>query len=83
MARNEQMVAQVCEKISADHHLTIQEIAEEVNTSFGSCQAILTEDLVVRHTAAKFMPPLLSDDQKSRRFEVCEELKGQKWSHTS
>jgi histone-lysine N-methyltransferase SETMAR len=42
-ARNEQKVAQAREKIRADRRLTIREIAEEVNISFGSCQAILTE----------------------------------------
>jgi histone-lysine N-methyltransferase SETMAR len=51
-AHNEQKVAQVREKIRADHRLTIREIAEEVNISFGSCQAILTEDLAMRHIAA-------------------------------
>jgi transposase len=74
-ARNEQKVAQVREKIRADRRLTIKEIAEEVNISFGSCQAILTEDLAMRCVATKFVPRLLSDDQKSRRLEVCEELK--------
>jgi AraC-like DNA-binding protein len=74
-ACNEQMVAQVCEKICADRHLTIREIAEEVNISFGSCQAILTEDLSVRRTDTKFVPLLLSNDQKSRRLKLCEELK--------
>jgi hypothetical protein len=29
----------------------------------------------MRLVAAKFVPRLLSDDQKSRRLEVCEELK--------
>jgi hypothetical protein len=75
VACNEQKVAQVREKICAYRHLTIQEIAEEVNISFGSCQAILTEDLAMRCVAAKFVPRLLSDDQKSRRLEVREELK--------
>jgi hypothetical protein len=74
-ARHEQKVAQVREKIRADRRLTIQEITEEVNISFGSCQAILTEDLVMRRVATKFVPRLLSDDQKSWRLEVCDELK--------
>jgi histone-lysine N-methyltransferase SETMAR len=29
----------------------------------------------MRRVTAKFVPRLLSDDQKSRRLEVCEELK--------
>jgi transposase len=49
--RNEQKVAQVREKFRADHRLTIREIAEEVNISFGSCQAILTEDLAMRRAS--------------------------------
>jgi hypothetical protein len=55
----------VREKIPADFRLTVREITEEVIISFGSCQAILTEDLAIRHIAAKFLPRLLSDDQKS------------------
>jgi histone-lysine N-methyltransferase SETMAR len=74
-ACNEQKVDQVREKIRADRRLTIREIAEKVNISFGSCQAIITEDLAMRSVAAKFVPRLFSDDQKSRRLEVCEELK--------
>jgi transposase len=46
-ACDEQMVAQVRAKIHADQSLTIREIAEEVNISFGSCQAILTEDFAM------------------------------------
>jgi histone-lysine N-methyltransferase SETMAR len=74
-ARSEQKVDQVREKIRTDHRLTIREIAEEVSISFGSCQVILTEDLAMRRVAAKFVPRLLSDDHKSRRHEVCDELK--------
>ena len=44
-ARTEEMIAQVKEKIHADRRLTIREISDEMNMSFGSCQAILTEDL--------------------------------------
>jgi hypothetical protein len=46
-----------------------------VNISCGSCEAILTEDLAMRRIAAKFALRLLSDDHKSRSFQVCEELK--------
>jgi DNA-binding Lrp family transcriptional regulator len=46
------LVAQVHDKIRSDCRLTIREIAEEVNISFGSCQAILTEDLAMRRIVA-------------------------------
>jgi hypothetical protein len=38
----------------ADCRLIIREIAEEVNISFGLCQAILTDDLVMRRIATVF-----------------------------
>jgi hypothetical protein len=34
---------------------TIYEMDEELGISYSSCQAILTEDLVVRHVSAKFI----------------------------
>jgi hypothetical protein len=59
------------------------EISEVVNI-FGLSQAVLTEDLAFMHIAAKFVPQLLSDDQKSWRLEVCEELRRKvEWSHIS
>ena len=73
-SRNEEMIAQVQEKIRADRRLTIREISDEMNISFGSCQAILTEDLGMRRVAAKFVPRLLKDDQKLSRVNVCKEL---------
>jgi hypothetical protein len=42
----------VREKVRNDRRLTIRDIAEEVNISFGSCQAILTEDLAMMCIAA-------------------------------
>jgi hypothetical protein len=50
-ACNEQTVAKVHEKIHTDHRLTIREIAEKVNISFGSSQTILTEDFAMRRIA--------------------------------
>jgi hypothetical protein len=42
-------------------------MAEECNISFGSCQGILTEKLQLRRVAAKFIPRLMTKDQKQRR----------------
>jgi hypothetical protein len=36
--------------------LTIREIADELNLSFGTCQAILTQDLGMRRVSAKLVP---------------------------
>ena len=43
--RNEEIIAQVREKSRADRRLTIREISKEIDISFGSCQAILSNAL--------------------------------------
>jgi len=55
-------------------HLTIREIAEDVGISFGSCQAILTEKLNMHRVAAKFMPRVLTEDQKANHVNISQEL---------
>lgn len=49
---NKEIIAQVKEKIHADRRLTIREISEDMDISFGSSQAILTEDLGMRRIVA-------------------------------
>jgi len=44
--------------------MSIREVAEEVRIAFGTCQKILTEDLQMRHVTAKFVPRLLTAEQK-------------------
>jgi hypothetical protein len=52
----------------------IREIADELNLSFGTCQAILTQDLVMRCVLAKFVPQLLTQDQTEHRATANREL---------
>jgi hypothetical protein len=47
-------------------HQPIHELADTVGISYGVCQEILTENLNMRRTAAKFVPQLLTNDQKQR-----------------
>jgi len=54
--------------------LTIREIAEDVGISFGSCSAILTEKLNTHCVASKFVPCVLTKDQKANRVNISEEL---------
>ena len=60
--------------ILQNHRLTIREIAEDVGISFGSCQAILTEKLNMHRIAAKFVPCVLTEDQKANRGNISQEL---------
>jgi len=57
-------VAKVREVIRSNHCLTVREAAEEVSISKTMGHEILTENLGMHCTAAKFVPRLLKDDQK-------------------
>jgi len=57
-----------------NHCLTVREVADEVGISIGSCHQIVTEKLQIRHVSAKFMPHLLTEDQKENHVEISQEL---------
>jgi len=74
-SHTEETVAHVREIIRADRHLTIREAAEEVRTAFGTCQKILSEDLRMRCVTAKFVPRLLTVEQKDSLMSICTDLR--------
>ncbi|XP_011873819.1 PREDICTED: putative uncharacterized protein FLJ37770, partial [Vollenhovia emeryi] len=56
--------------VLANRRITVREVAEDLNISIGS---IFTNDLGMRRVAAKFVPKLLTFNQKSSLL-VCEFL---------
>jgi histone-lysine N-methyltransferase SETMAR len=54
-------------------HLTVREVAEECDISLGSCHNILTEKLGMHRVAAKFVPRLLTDEQKEQLVVISQE----------
>lgn len=60
--------------VRENRRLTIRELSEECGISVGSCYEILTEKLKMHRVAAKFVPRLMTDDQKANRVRVCREL---------
>jgi hypothetical protein len=54
--------------------LTIRKIADELNLTFGTCQAIPTQDLGMRRVSAKLVTRLLTQDQTEHRATACHEL---------
>ena len=74
-SHTKETVARVREIIRADQRLTIREVAKEVRIAFGTCQKILTEDLRMRHVIAKFVPRLLTAEQKDNRVSICTGLR--------
>lgn len=51
-----------------------RELSEDIGISFGSVQWILTKSLSMRRVAAKFVPKLLSPDQKQARVLAAKDL---------
>uniref|UniRef100_A0A3Q1ERN1 Mos1 transposase HTH domain-containing protein n=1 Tax=Acanthochromis polyacanthus TaxID=80966 RepID=A0A3Q1ERN1_9TELE len=70
-------VQEIEQIVCQDRRLTIKEIAYMVNMSFGTVQAILTSNLNLHRVAAKFVPRLLTPEQKQQRVKVCDNLRQQ------
>ena len=73
-SKTDDNVAKVREVIRSNRRLTVREVAEEVSISKTVCHEILTENLGMHRIAAKFVPRLLTDDQKQNRVDVSQEL---------
>jgi hypothetical protein len=74
-SRNEENIEKVRQVINEDRRKTIEQVSEETNVPWSSCQRILTEDLRMRRVFAKFVPRLLTEEQKDNRVNVCRDLK--------
>jgi len=68
-------VARIQKPIHQDQHQTIRDIAEEVEFGYGTCQRVLMEELGMHRVAAKFVPRILTADQKQQRVNICTELR--------
>jgi len=64
----------VCAVIHGNRRLTVREVGDEVGISIGSFHQILTEKHQLHCVSAKFMPLLLTDDQKENHVEISQEL---------
>jgi formaldehyde-activating enzyme involved in methanogenesis len=64
-------VAKPQQLIREDRHRTIQDLADKMGIFYGTCQQILTAELVMHSVAAKFVPRILTADQKQQCFNVC------------
>jgi len=60
--------------VHEDRWRTIKDIATIINVSYGTVQTILTCDLNMHRVAAKFVPRLLTPEQKEHHVAICQEL---------
>jgi hypothetical protein len=69
-SRNPDVINKVRSLIMEDR----REIANNIGISDGSAHAILTDDLVMRRVAAKFVPKLLSYEQKELHLDFAQDM---------
>ncbi|XP_040357023.1 uncharacterized protein LOC121046630 [Ixodes scapularis] len=72
--QKDQVIAELNAVVIRDRRVTIREIAEEVGISTFSAHSIMTGDLAMKRVAAKFVPKLLTVEQKQLRVEVSQDL---------
>jgi len=68
-------VEQVRAAVNQDRRRTIHDLCAEVGIGYGSCQRILTEQMNMHRITTKFVPRVLTHDQKDSRVAICQELK--------
>ncbi|XP_011635388.1 putative uncharacterized protein FLJ37770 [Pogonomyrmex barbatus] len=71
---DEQHVKQIKDLVLQNRRLTIRELADTVNISFGSVQTILKDHLCLRRVKSRLVPKTLNFFKKQRRVEVCETM---------
>ena len=57
-----------------NRRIALREIADNVDISFGSCQAIFMDALSTKHAPAKIVPKLLNCEQKQLRIDVVQDI---------
>ncbi|KAA2237134.1 helix-turn-helix domain-containing protein, partial [Solihabitans fulvus] len=70
----DEKIEAVKKMIMDNRQITIREVADDVDISFGSCQTIFTDVLGMKRAAAKIVPKLLNYEQKQRRMDITQEL---------
>lgn len=73
-SKTDENVEKIKEMLNENRNLTIREIAEQMNSSYGSVQSILQNDLGLKRVAAKLVPKELNFIQKLHRVEVAKEM---------
>jgi len=76
-SRTDENIKKICDAIMFDRYRTINKLEALTGVSWSSCQRILTKELHTKRAAAKFVPCLLSEDQRANRLDVRREMKDQ------
>ncbi len=67
------VIARVRRLVREDNCRTVRDIALQARISVGSAHNILKKDLGLTKIAARYVPKLLTQEQKQRRVQICQE----------
>ena len=70
-SRSEDMIARVEQMVMEDRRLTVKQMAANAGISVGSLDTILHDDLKMRKVSARWVPRMLTDENKASRVAVC------------
>lgn len=73
-ARSEKAIESVRQQIDVDPHSSIREISSILDISYGTVNTILVDDLKLRKICARWVPHVLTDDQKRQRVLCAQKL---------
>ncbi|XP_011859854.1 PREDICTED: putative uncharacterized protein FLJ37770 [Vollenhovia emeryi] len=73
-SRTDDNVQRVRDVLNSNRRLSVRMIADQIGIDKMIVHTIITEDLAIRKICAKFVPKVLTDDQKQRRVSACEDL---------
>ncbi len=68
-------IAKIQQCIHDDHRQTIHNTAAKYGIGYETCHWIVSEESGMHRVAAKFVPQLLTTDQKQHQVDKCTELK--------
>ena len=72
--RNKEVIEKVCQIVMEDCFLALKKIVEEVGISRESVYTFLTENLCMQRVSAKFIPKLLTEQQKELHVEIAQDM---------
>lgn len=72
--KTEKLDSDVEEYVMEDRRITVRQVAENFDISYGTAQDILSNRLGMRRVSARWVPRLLSPEQKDVRVKMCREL---------
>ena len=76
--RTDNLIASVAAAVEDDRQLTISEIAEGIGVSYGTIFNILHDDLGLEKLSARWVPKLLTEEQKQERMKTS--MRSSRWS---